>query len=208
MTQGLENFNQLEPNNLVADLLEYLEGQLPTFTHSKEFVDILAVKKNENQHSTAFCTYMTNQCFSRFYFARENSQKGSRTIDIGVYFGSTLIFTIEAKILPTPKGTKSNPRNDHEYVYGKGGGIQRFKDGNHGLDLKNNLFPEVGLIGYIKDEDFNYWLKKVNLWISNANWDNSEHLEIIYFKAIAKLRSKHPRKNKSEVLLHHFWIEV
>ncbi len=208
MIQGLENFNQLEPNNLVTDLLKYLENQLPTFTLSNEFVEILANKKNENQHSAAFCTYMTNRCFSRYYFARETSQRGSRTIDIGVYFGSTLIFTIEAKVLPTPKGPKTNPRNDHEYVYGEGGGIQRFRDGNHGLDHKNNPFSEAGLIGYIKDEDFNYWFKKVNQWIVDASWNNSEYLKIVYMSVIAKLKSTHTRKDKSKIVLYHFWVRV
>jgi hypothetical protein len=208
MKDGLDNFNQLEPNSLLTDLLAYVESQLPEFTTSKEFKEILVLKKNENQHSSALCVFMTHRSSSRYYFERETSQKGSSAIDIGVYFGSSLIYTIEAKVLPTPKGTKSKPRNDYEYVYGAGGGIQRFKDENHGVDHKNNLFPEGGLIGFVKEADYYYWLKKINQWIVDASWDSSEQLEIIYIKGIAKLKSKHSRKSKSKIILHHFWVAV
>src|SRR5580704_11285040 len=103
-SKGIKSFQVIQPNNLVNDIIQYIEKQLPLFVASSEFVDLTKIKKNENQHSTAFCLYMTNNCQSKFYFNRESAQKGGSTIDIGVYFGSKLIFTIEAKILPTPKG--------------------------------------------------------------------------------------------------------
>ncbi len=205
---GIESFKQLEPNNLIEDLHSFLESQLPAFPSSEEFVANLTRKKNENQHSSAFCLFLTHQSKSHYYFERETSQKGSSTIDIGVYLGSNLIYTIEAKILPTPKGTKTNPRLEHEYVYGKGAGIQRFKDENHGLDHENNLLPESGLIAYIREQDFSHWHSKINEWISDASWDASENLEVVYFKSVGRLKSKHERKNKSRISLHHFWIYV
>lgn len=203
---GIETFKQLEPSNLIEDLHSYLEGELPEFPHSKEFAENLIKKKNENQHSSALCLYMTNRCGSRYYFERETSQKGSSTIDIGVYFGSTLIYTIEAKVLPTPKGTTKNPRFPHEYVYGKGAGIQRFKDENHGVDHAKNLLAESGMIAYIKEKDFNHWRTEVNGWIKDASWNADENLEVIYLKSVARLKSKHIRKNKSYISLYHFWI--
>lgn len=209
MTLGeLDEFKELEPNTLIADLITLLEEQLPLFPKSEEFVKILEKKKNENQHSLSFCVYMTNKCRSRFYFARENSQKGASTIDIGVYKGPVLIFTIEAKLLPTPIGKGKEKRDEHEYVYGKGAGIQRFKDGNHGRDNADNYLPENGMLGLIKENDFDFWLKKVNQWVIDINWGNAEKLEKIYFSSIAKLKSKHSRSNNAEVLLHHFWIKV
>ncbi len=190
----------------ISDLIKYIEEKLPDFTNSQEFVDILEKKKNENQHSLSFCVYMTNGCKSAYYFSRENAQKGSHTIDIGVYQGSNLIFTIEAKLLPTPKGTKKESRAEHEYVYGKGAGIQRFRDGFHGVDNQDNPLSENGMIAYIKENDFEYWLFKVNQWISDAQWDESEQLKKIYFKSIAKLFSRHSRLKTSDVTLYHFWI--
>lgn len=203
--QGIKEFRVLEPNNLVENLIAFIEEQLPNFTRSNEFVDIVVKKKNEDQHSTAFCVFMTNRCNSVFCFQRENAQKGSRTIDIGVYSGSTLIYTIEAKLLPTPKGPK---RNEHEYVHGKGAGIQRFKDEAHGLDNEDNLLNESGLIAYLKKNNFEYWFIKINQWIADAKWGEDEKLEIVGINSIATLKSMHLRRNKSKISLYHFWVYV
>ncbi|MBN8876773.1 MAG: hypothetical protein J0I32_04450 [Sphingobacteriales bacterium] len=205
---GLHEFKVLEPNNLVGDLVALIQTELASFTKSDEFVNILEKKKNENQHSLSFCVFMTNKCKSKFYFARENAQKGSSVIDIGVYHGADLIFTIEAKLLPTPKGRSDQKRDEHEYVYGKGAGIQRFKDGNHGTDNLDNFLKENAMIGFLKGDDFDFWLQKVNQWIRDANWSESELLEKIEFQSTGKLKSKHSRSNNSDVLLHHFWIKV
>lgn len=201
-------FRQIErgsSDQAVSELIQYIEEALPEFPNSFEFIDILEKKKNENQHSLSFCVYMTNKCKSTYYFARENAQRGSYTIDIGIYQGSNLIFTIEAKLLPSPK---QNSGPEHQYVYGKGAGIQRFKDGLHGVDNQNNPLTENGMIAYIKDRDFEFWLLKINQWVLEANWDKSEQLEKIYFKTIAKLFSEHPRQRGSTVRLYHFWIYV
>lgn len=207
----IQEFNQIDAGSsdqVILNLIQYIEDTLPEFRNSLEFVHILAKKKNENQHSKSFCVYMTNKCQSTYYFGGENAQMGRHKIDIDVYYGSILIFTIEAKLLPTPKGTKNTPRAEHEYVYGKGAGIQRFRDGFHGVDNQDKPLSENGMIAYVKEHDFEYWFSKVNQWILNAQWDKSEQLKKIYLKPIAKLFSKHPRPNASEVILHHFWIYV
>jgi len=206
--EGLNEFTILEPNELISDLVSYIDEELPTFPDSAEFVNILEKKKNENQHSLSFCVYMTNKCKSKFYFARENAQKGSSVIDIGVYKGSILIFTIEVKLLPTPKGSGKQKRDEHEYVYGNGAGIQRFKEGNHGRDNLDNLLHENAMIGFLKENDFNFWLGKINQWIRDAKWDESELLEKAHFQSTAKLKSKHGRSNSPDFILHHFWIKV
>ena len=195
-------------NQAILDLIKYIKESLPEFPNSQEFVDILEKKKNENQHSLSLCIYMANRSKSKYSFIRENAQKGSYTIDMGIYQGSNLIFTIEAKVLPTPKGTKKKPRAEHEYVYGKGAGIQRFRDGFHGVDNQDNPLSENGMIAYIKEKDFEYWLSKVNQWVLDAQWDKSEQLEKIYFKSIGKLFSKHPCQKAAGVSLYHFWIYV
>lgn len=195
-------------NRAILNLLEYIEKTLPDFPKSQEFVDILEMKKHEVQYSLSFCAYMTNRCKSYYYFSKENPQKGSFTVDIGIYLGSNLIFTMEAKLLPTPKGTKKKPRAEHEYVFGKGGGIQRFRDGFHGVDNRNNPLSENGMIAYIKENDSEYWFSKVNQWVLDATWGKSEQLEKIYFKSIGKLFSRHTRPKAADVKLYHFWIYV
>ncbi len=202
--QGIKDFKVLEPSNIVRELLHDIDNELPKFTDSEEFVEILAKKRNENQHSLAFCLFMNKRC-ENFLFMTENPQLGNRTVDIGVYKGTVLFFTIEAKLLPTPESTV---RNEYEYVYGKGGGIQRFKDGNHGVDNRDNLISTNGLIAYLKENDFKYWYRKINQWILDAKWNEDEQLEIINFNSIAKLKSEHVRKANSSVSLFHFWINV
>lgn len=200
-----KEYKELEPDTLVQELVVYIENQLPNLKSSPEFVDILIKKKNENQHSQSFCVFMTNQCGAKFNFQRENAQKGSTSIDIGVYRGSILFFTIEAKLLPIPQDSK---RNIYEYVYGKGAGIQRFKDGDHGVDNMDNFIHENGMIAYVKENDFQTWLDRINQWILDANWGETEKLEKKYFKTTAKLISKHTRLDNSDLILHHFWVNV
>ena len=151
---------------------------------------------------------MTNQCNSTFYFARENAQNGSSTVDIGIYKGSNLIFTIEAKLLPIPVRGKKGKRKEYEYVHGKGAGIQRFKDNNHGLDNSGNLLVENGLIAFVKQDSFETWFLKINQWILDANWPETEQLQKDYFSQIAKLKSTHKRIDNSKLILHHFWVNV
>lgn len=207
---GIKSFRVIKQNSLVEELVDYIEEELPYFTVSDEFTNVVKKKKNENQHSLAFCLFMTNKCKSRFSFVRENSQKASSTVDIGVYSGCNIIFTIEAKVLPTPKGTTQTPRCEYEYVYGKGAGIQRFKEGKHGLNNNDEYIVENGLLAYVKQFDYKYWFDKINNWILEAGWDNTEKLELSYLdeKEFAKSISNHKRKNGENLKLHHFWIKV
>ena len=51
------------------------------------------------------------------------------------------------------------------YVYGETGGILRFKEERHGIEfvnVKNEFLPYSAIIGYVLDNDFNYWFKKIN----------------------------------------------
>ncbi len=205
---GIETFRELKPNKVVHQLVTMISDGVVFFSSSKEFSAVLAKKKNENQHSTAFCLFMTNSCKSKFYFNRENAQKGSSTVDIGVYKGAILIFVIEAKILPTPEGSTQHPRYEYEYVYGKGAAIQRFKDIKHGVDNEDIPFSDSGVIAFIKDNDFEFWFKKVNQWISDAKWDKAEQLQKISINTTATLLSTHIRTDRTMIRLHHFWVCV
>ncbi len=206
---GIETFRELKPNKVVRQLVTMISDRLPFFASSKEFSAVLAKKKNENQHSTAFCLFMTNDCKSAFYFNRENAQKGSSTVDIGIYKGANLLFVIEAKLLPTPpSGTMQQPRNDYEYVYGKGAAIQRFKDMQHGVDNADMPFSDSGIIAFVKDNDFDFWFEKVNQWVYDAQWDATEQLQKVSTNSIATLLSAHSRTDTTMIRLHHFWVYV
>ena len=203
---GILSFQELEPNTTIPDLIQYIHTEIGNFTGSTK--SILIKKKNENQYTTAFCVYMTNTCQAAFNFQGQNAQKGSHSVDIAVYKGNNLVFTIEAKVLPTPKGSKSNPRHEYEYVYGKGGGISRFKEIKHGVDNEDKSFIENGMIAYVKESKFEHWLKKINQWILDASWNSSEQLQKITLKPTAQLISEHSRIDDTKVILHHFWVYV
>lgn len=77
----------------------------------------------------------------------------------------TSLVKFEAKRLTYKLGKK----REREYVIGEykdgtriknSGGIERFKNGRHGKDVKH-----AGIIGYIQSESSDYWLEKVNGWI-------------------------------------------
>jgi len=172
---GINTFKNLKPNTLVQDLVVVIDDKIVHFRNSHAFANILNKKQNETQYTTAFCVFMNLECKAgsiNFIFTPENAQKGSSKVDIGVYFGSILFFNIEAKILPTPYVSKKSSRKEYEYVYGKGGGIQRFKS-NHGVDNEDNYLPENGIIAYIKESDFEFWLRKINQWILDASWEST-----------------------------------
>jgi hypothetical protein len=210
---GIRNFKILKPAPAVEELVTLIENRLPLFTNSNSFDKILVSKKNETTHSTAFILYMMKDQ-DKFTFMNETGQKGSYTIDIGIYERATdeLIFTLEAKVLPTPKGTKSSPRSSSEYVYSeaghRGAGISRFKSGNHGVNSNLEPLPVNGMIAYIKDNEFENWFTTVNGWIKQIAWDASEELQTTYIDTTAKFLSEHLRSDGSKLTIHHFWVKV
>jgi hypothetical protein len=203
---GISSFRNIQPNNLIDELIKYIQVNLTKFIDSEEFQNITFKKKNENQFSEAYCAFMHFQGNHKYYFAREKSQKGNRTIDIGIYLkGGVPLFLIEAKILPTPL---SGDRKEHEYVYGGGGGIERFKNEEHGLDNQDQPLNNCGMIAYIKKDNFKHWHSTINQWIVDAPWPPSERLSQLSFSKTASLKSIHQRKSGSMLTLFHFWVPV
>jgi hypothetical protein len=140
------------------------------------------------------------------------SKKGhKRRADFGVNLNTfdidmELIYCIEAKRLPTGKvGSK----REKEYVFGDGGGIQRFKENKHGIGRKGNLLQRNGIVGYVQSDNFSFWHKTINQWIlDDPTWDNSEALSIGNFSAIAQMESTHERISGDKLHLTHFWINL
>lgn len=124
-----------------------------------------------------------------------------------------VLFPIEAKRLPTPKGVR---RDEREYVFngiGTTGGIQRFKLGYHA-----SVHGFAGMIGYVQNQSFEHWLRKVNEWIhdlANApeeGWSDADALEIHDHDPVNRvlgLTSHHERTNGlSPCELRHLWIKM
>jgi len=144
----------------------------------------------QNQYSDLF--YGTKG-FPDIYFYQAEKGKTNKPI-----------FVLESKILPAP--TKNR---EQEYVIGEkeNGGIERFKIGKHGTG-----FDECGIIGFVRDKDFNHWEKKINEWIKDLSMKDS--FWNIDEKVVPQEKNRYysylisfaHRIKSNDVRLHHFWL--
>jgi len=202
----------------VSKLLEFLDDNLPNFLnefpHDRKNVNSMS----ENSLTEALVFFLINKARTEgFSFMQQTTQEGKRTVDIGVFlFGNQLnyIFCIEAKFLP---------HSPSDYVTGEYAAIKRFKANEHGLNnsIEQTPLSQNGIIAYVKSGTFDEHFLMINEKIQKVastysqkpdefglNWYNSEQLEKIYLRSIAKLISNHPRKKVSYVSLYHFWISI
>jgi hypothetical protein len=203
----------------VDRLLFFLEKYLPDFpTHR-----ILLATESENALTEALWQYLNyKRRFNPenteypFIFQTEASQKKpeqkghAKRIDIGVHLytenaNMEIIYCMEAKKLPTDK---ENGNRAKEYVAGKGGAIERFKNEAHGLDGEGALLARNGIIAYVTEHDFQHWFVLINDWITEATWLPTEQLQMNYFNDIGKLTSLHPRSSGANLELTHFWVKL
>ncbi len=188
----------------VISLLNFLDKYLPIFPEKY----IKNIEDDEWDINEALFSFF--DIYSRnyaFQFIPEYRYKNKSRPDFGikeVNFDETGIyaydqnaehfFDIECKRL------YHKTKSIQYVVYEKIGGIQRFKENKHGVDL-----PYSAMIGYVEIEDFDYWHKRINSWIK----DETEHLKMIEVQKIAKLKSKHIRyKEKTKIELIHFWLNL
>jgi hypothetical protein len=116
------------------------------------------------------------------------------------------LLVVESKLLPAPKISR-----EKEYVIGNknNGGIERFKTEKHGKGL-----DKCGMIGFVEEETFDYWLQNINTWILNLSvtsdfWQTDESLEAVESKEdFMFLKSIAHRKSQEDIHLHHLWINI
>jgi len=202
----------------VFKILSFLATNLPDFLEFFPYDKTNINSMGEDELTGALVFFLINRSRAEdFSFMPQATQKGRRTVDIGVFlFGNRLshIFCIEAKFLP---------HSPFDYVTGEYAAIKRFKAMQHGVNnsVDNIPLPQNGIIAYVKSGTFEKHFIKINKEIQKfanrfsqkpddfgLNWDKSEQLEKIYFKSIAKLFSKHPRQKAPEVKLYHFWVNI
>jgi hypothetical protein len=201
-------------NGYVDKLINFLEE------HYASFPKAYAVSIDESEEDISEKLYLHLQRKSRlteapFEFQPEARQKlptvkgHKKRADLGVNLNTfdinmELIYCIEAKRLPTGKKER-----EKEYVMGDGGGIQRFKKNLHGMNRAGNLLERNGMVGYVQQNDFDYWHEKINRWITDEpTWSNTEILQKVNFGTIARLESSHERVSKDNLKLTHFWINL
>jgi hypothetical protein len=123
------------------------------------------------------------------------------------------IMPIECKRLPTPR---EGDRDEREYVVsgsGSTGGIQRFKEGNHGA-----AHTIGGMIAYVQEDSHGHWHNKVQVWIEqlaqagHAGWSADDLLEIeseMPDLQLSVYRSRHCRKSGlPDIELRHLWLNM
>jgi hypothetical protein len=160
------------------------------------------------------CLFLFNKGYFPIRFSKNPTEKDStREPDIGVFPRKTRkpfrpIIIFEAKRL-------YDSSYSSEYVYGNRGGIERFKRCKHAADDKM-----CGMIGYIQNNDKNYWFVKINDLISKLakeNTDNtidwtheSEKLTLVdSFIKVQKYSSLNYRKAKNDsIRIFHYFIDL
>jgi hypothetical protein len=149
---------------------------------------------------------------NKFSFGKNPSQPFSaKEADIGVVVlnkskSNSTIIEFEAKRL-------SDSSNNSEYVYGKKGGIERFKREHHGEHLSI-----CGMFGYVQSKTVLYWLDKINRWISDLAANNTDHtidwnpqaekLNEASDATIEKYESFNLRSGKPAIKLYHYFIDL
>ncbi len=194
----------------IISVLDFLELHLPKFSENYQKND----KEDEwnlNEELFAFLDIYSRDYAFQFipeYRYKNKSRpdfgiKEVKTDEAGIYTydkKAEHFFDIECKRLYHPTISK-------KYVSGKTGGIQRFKENRHGVNL-----PYSAMIGYVEIENFKFWHKKVNSWISIKE----EHLKFevnkianVEINKMAKLKSTHIRNiENTKIELTHFWVNI
>jgi len=198
----------------VIDFLDQTVDSFPQYLINSNFSG-----KNEKDINQMLATYLNNCtadffCIDtfRFSFIKDTSIESSNyNPDIGVMLGTKMssttnsFFHIECKRLPARTG------HEREYVQGKLGGIQRFKEGNHGKGLNYSA-----MVGYIQSGTIEEWHEKVNSWIDELiqtdkklNWINEDKIIPRLFGDFQKYTSLHTRLNHfDQIKLYHYWVDI
>jgi hypothetical protein len=234
-----DNFNRLDrigalnrevqlPTSALHALIDFIANELARWRDDPQ----RPVKTAENDLTDQLCAYLNSTArnssgWDHYQFRTEvaDETKKGRKIDLVASPCGAVIWIdgrrclqydtllpIECKRLPTPN---SKDRDEREYVVNRSattGGMQRFKEGNHGA--KHLL---AAMIAYIQDESIETWFGRINNWLaqlaqSNAAWNQSDLLRIESNCAqfgLAKYQSMHTRAgNLGAIELRHLWLDM
>ncbi len=198
------NPSNVDKETAHSKVIEFLINKLPDFHYSNN-------SEAEEDISQELIIYLQRIAISEnvLFFFKAEYKEGRRKVDFGIlstqtYSTSKAFFVIEAKRLTNTLGKE----REREYVFGDGGGIERFKRNLHGKGLSQSA-----IIGYVQKKDFDYWLTEINSWISesiqsNGLWTLSDKLNGSYTKRLALFTSNNIRIDETNIRLTHLWINV
>jgi hypothetical protein len=178
------------------------------------FKEKYCISKNETDLNQNFALCMNSKAKNElFVFSNEYKDIIKATphkVDFGIVPDeeTDAFFVIEAKRLDISLGKA----REKEYIIGKLGGIERFKNQKHGGELTH-----VGMIGYMQTNDFDTWFAKINSWIeeeissplsADLIWEEQDKLKSDKeSKLFNTYLSKHQCKTK-DISMYHIWIDL
>jgi hypothetical protein len=207
---------RLDSKKIIVKVIEFLDENMDGFP--KHLSNSNFDGEAEKDINQMLATYLNNCTLDividtfRFSFIKDTTIKSSNyNPDIGVMLGNKLasttnsFFHIECKRLPARAGY------EREYVQGKLGGIQRFKEGNHGKELDYSA-----MVGYIQSDSFEVWHEKVNSWIDvliqtkdELNWKSEDKITPRVSGNHQRYISSHSRLRHIEpITLYHYWVKL
>lgn len=191
----------LPNNHTVNRVLVFIKEELPEFETICKQSNIPIHK--EDDISKELSRYFNDKARSQNLFFQFNEKKG---VDFTIYvtpyvMGVLPLFMIEAKRLS---------KKHRDYVFGPTGGMERIKREQE--DFGNHL-TQAAMIGYIQDENQEFWRNKINGWIDDlikkeTDIDWIEEDKIIPNDEISNFISRHSRKSKEKITICHFWINL
>ncbi len=155
----------------------------------------------------------------------ENRASGSSpAVDIGVFWrlpgrSSTQwsrVSAIEAKrldaSLPHRRRREYVVGHEHDGRYVSCGGMERYKQGIHGSELKNTVM----LLGYIQSDDALTWWKRIGNWIAELTqepervpaWTAEEQLKSISTKRGVSVCESVVMRAEDSIGVFHLWIDL
>jgi len=173
--------------------------------NENKLTQILIEQVNAILLNSGFSILAANQYSDLFYGAKGIPDFYFHTIEKGKT--NEPLFIVESKILPAPPPKE----REMEYVIGdkKNGGIERFKIEKHGKGLNN-----CGIIGFVRQENFEFWKSQINNWIEklskdNIFWNFDEKLKVDEISSdYSFLNSIAHRENAENISIYHFWIDI
>jgi len=188
-------------NFTVQRILVFLKNSLIEFEN--EFKSAQLQIHREDDISGKLALYFQSRAKNENLLFDFNPKVG---VDFGIHIsplqlGAKPIFIVEAKRLS---------KVHKDYVRNPNGGIERFKREQDGFGKHLN---QSAMIGYVQQENNQYWETKINRWIeelidteTDIVWDHGDKLIQNY--TISDYISSHQRVSGTPITLYHFWINL
>jgi hypothetical protein len=196
----IEEFS-LPESYTIHRILIFIKTQLAEFEIIYNNSEIVILK--EDDISKELSRFFNDRARQQNLYFQFNEKKGvDFTIFISPFvLGLRPIFMVEAKRLS---------KSHYDYVSGPTGGIERFKREQDEFGKHLNL---GAMIGYIQEENHEYWIQKVNDRIESLINKESDILwtredKLVRSVAISDFTSKHMRISQCSIALFHFWISL